>query len=116
LTSAGNTGKIVDNMKFKYGLSITLFVIVLFSLYLGSCAPPVGHAPVDWSFNINFPYWTLPFGFIGLALYFLPTIIAAIRRSKSTVGIILVNILAGWTFVGWVIALVWSLVGETSRK
>jgi hypothetical protein len=46
----------------------------------------------------------------GLALYFLPTIIALARRAHNTLGIILVNIFAGWTFIGWVITLVWSLV------
>lgn len=55
-------------------------------------------------------------GMLGLAmmlalavLYFVPTIIAVKRKHKSTGGIVALNILAGWTFVGWLIALVWSL-------
>lgn len=48
--------------------------------------------------------------FIGMiVLYFVPTIIAVRRKHKSTGGIVALNILAGWTFVGWLIALVWSL-------
>jgi len=94
----------------------TLAVIFLLSLYLTSCAAPVIHTPSDWSFNITFPYWGFPFGFIGLALYFLPTIIAAVRRSKSILGIVLLNIFLGWTFIGWVISLVWSLVGEAGKN
>lgn len=48
--------------------------------------------------------------FIGLiVLYFLPTIIVVKRRHRSTGGIVALNILAGWTFIGWLIALVWSL-------
>jgi hypothetical protein len=27
-------------------------------------------------------------------------------------GIVLLNVLAGWTFIGWVIALVWSILGQ----
>lgn len=42
-------------------------------------------------------------------LYFVPTIIAVKRKHKSTGGIVVLNILAGWTFIGWLIALVWSL-------
>jgi ribosomal protein L40E len=48
----------------------------------------------------------------ALAAYFVPTIIAAFRRAKDMVGIVLLNVLAGWTFIGWVIALVWSIVGQ----
>ena len=39
-----------------------------------------------------------------LGLYFLPTIIAAVRgRQLGSVGVI--NLLLGWTVIGWVIAL-----------
>jgi hypothetical protein len=42
-------------------------------------------------------------------LYILPSLIAWKRKHKSTGGIVALNILAGWTFIGWLIALVWSL-------
>ena len=82
-------------------------MLVVTLLALGSCTS---------TWDISFPFWGFPFGIIGIALYFLPTIIAAVRRSKSILGIILLNIFAGWTFIGWVIALIWSLVGSTSKK
>jgi hypothetical protein len=48
--------------------------------------------------------------FVGaIVLYFVPTIIAVKRKHRSTGGIVALNILAGWTFLGWLIALVWSL-------
>jgi hypothetical protein len=47
---------------------------------------------------------------MGLGLYFLPTIIAFARHHRNAVAIFLLNLLAGWTFLGWVGALVWSLV------
>ena len=47
-----------------------------------------------------------------LAVYFVPTIIALARHDKNAVGIILLNIFAGWTFLGWVGALVWSVVDQ----
>ena len=39
-------------------------------------------------------------------LYFLPWAIAATRGRPNTGGVFLVNLLVGWTIVGWVIALV----------
>jgi hypothetical protein len=97
-------------------MSGAFFVIFLLSLYLTSCGPPVISHPSDWHFDFSFPSWGFPFGLLGLALYFLPTIIAAIRRSKSILGIVLVNIFTGWTFIGWVISLVWSLAGTTTSR
>lgn len=45
----------------------------------------------------------------ALLFYFIPSFIASNRKHKSKGGIIALNILMGWTFLGWVIALVWSL-------
>lgn len=45
----------------------------------------------------------------SLALYFLPTIIAVAGKRRNTLAIFLLNLLLGWTFIGWVIALVWAV-------
>lgn len=42
-----------------------------------------------------------------LAFYFLPAIIG--WNKKDSGAIILVNIFLGWTFVGWIVALVWAI-------
>jgi len=42
----------------------------------------------------------------GLLLYFLPAIIARNKRDAS--GIFLVNLLFGWTGIGWIVALIWA--------
>ena len=42
-------------------------------------------------------------------LYFTPTWIAERRWHCNVNAIFALNILLGWTFLGWVIALVWSL-------
>ncbi len=47
--------------------------------------------------------------FCSLAFYFLPTIIALARRQRNTLAIFLLNFFLGWTFIGWVVALVWSV-------
>jgi len=44
---------------------------------------------------------------ISTIIYFLPTIVG---MNKKNVGAIFVfNLFLGWTFLGWVIALVWAL-------
>ena len=42
----------------------------------------------------------------AIGLYFLPAIIAAVRRTHNATGILLLNLFLGWTMVGWFIALV----------
>jgi hypothetical protein len=43
----------------------------------------------------------------GVALYFLPSIIA--RNKRNAGAIFALNLLLGWTFVGWIVSLVWAL-------
>ena len=45
-------------------------------------------------------------------IYFLPTIIAAARGNRNTSAIGVLNFFAGWTFIGWIGALVWALCAE----
>jgi hypothetical protein len=47
---------------------------------------------------------------ISLVIYFVPTIIAVARHHRSALGIFLLNLFLGWTVIGWIAALVWSLV------
>lgn len=48
---------------------------------------------------------------VCLPLYFLPTILG--RKKRNAVAIFAVNFLLGWSFIGWVVALVWSLSAES---
>jgi hypothetical protein len=85
-----------------------LLLIVTSSVLLssGCVATPGIHIdiPSPW-----FPGAYVPFGLVSLALYLLPTIIVLARRKKKVLGPILVNVLLGWTFIGWIIALIWAL-------
>jgi len=45
----------------------------------------------------------------ALFVYFLPAVIACSRRHPNALPIVVLDLLLGWTFVGWVIALVWAL-------
>lgn len=48
---------------------------------------------------------------IGLSafFYFLPAFIAFRREHHNRMAILVLNLLLGWTFLGWVGALIWSL-------
>lgn len=50
-----------------------------------------------------------PFFGFGFVMYFLPSLIALVRSKRDTTAICLLNFFLGWTFVGWVVALVWAL-------
>lgn len=50
---------------------------------------------------------------IILAIYFLPTIVASNRGHQSTGAIFFLNLLLGWTLLGWVVAFVWSFTNPT---
>jgi uncharacterized membrane protein YbhN (UPF0104 family) len=41
--------------------------------------------------------------------YFLPFTIALARKHVDSTAIFVLNLFLGWTFIGWVIALVWSV-------
>jgi hypothetical protein len=64
----------------------------------------------------------LSFLFVLIAIiitYFFPAIVPVARRKRNWGAILALNLLAGWTFVGWVAALVWALThdcGENGKK
>jgi Superinfection immunity protein len=47
--------------------------------------------------------------FIVILLYLLPTVIAASKHRSNVAAICALNLLLGWTVLGWIGALVWAL-------
>lgn len=45
---------------------------------------------------------------VMVALYFLPAIIAYKRNHHNRLAILVMDLLVGWSFIGWAIALVWA--------
>ncbi|HWP59001.1 MAG TPA: superinfection immunity protein [Candidatus Acidoferrales bacterium] len=65
-------------------------------------------------------FWTMPdaliiFLCLGI-LYFAPALIAASKKKKNAGAIFALNFFLGWTFFGWVFALIWSLTQEPRPK
>jgi len=48
----------------------------------------------------------------GLFFYFFPSMIAHQRRAQRGGVITLVNVLLGWTVIGWVCCLIWAIVDD----
>jgi hypothetical protein len=53
---------------------------------------------------------------LGLALYFLPAIVAGSREHHHIAPIFVLNLLLGWTLVGWVVSLVWAVMPVQARS
>ncbi len=58
----------------------------------------------------NFTILELLLVVLIFTLYFLPTLIAFLRQHKNKLAIFLLNLLLGWTVLGWVVSLVWSVM------
>jgi cytochrome c biogenesis protein CcdA len=52
------------------------------------------------------------FAFIafGIGVYFLPTFIAVNREHPDRYAIFIINLFFGWTFLGWIACLAWSVM------
>lgn len=51
----------------------------------------------------------------GLAIYLLPSAVALNRKHNNRSAIITLNILLGWTFLGWAGALVWAMTKDVEK-
>jgi len=49
---------------------------------------------------------------ILLLLYFVPAAIAHKRAHQKATSIVVLNLLLGWTLIGWVVALAWALAAS----
>lgn len=55
------------------------------------------------------------FGAGILLCYFLPTIIAYKRGAKNREPISWLNVLTGWTGLGWLVTIVWALTDKEEK-
>lgn len=52
---------------------------------------------------------------IFLVLYFLPSIVAFFRKANHRIVILVLNLLLGWSFIGWIAFLIWGIVDHSDR-
>lgn len=48
--------------------------------------------------------------------YFVPAFVAHARGHRNSNAISILNLLLGWTFLGWIIALVWSCTANVAQR
>jgi hypothetical protein len=53
---------------------------------------------------------------VGLILYFLPATVAFSRKKTSSGAIFALNLLAGWTVLGWIGAFVWACTQDSASQ
>jgi len=55
---------------------------------------------------------------IGAAfgLYFLPSVIGIVKGKENVVAITVLNFFLGWTFIGWLVSLIWALTNSGCKK
>lgn len=53
----------------------------------------------------------ITFWLTASALYFIPMAVAFYRNHHSKGAITALNVILGWTGLGWIAALIWSLTG-----
>ena len=58
----------------------------------------------------------LIFAVLGLCLYFLPSFIDYSRKHLNLGAVFVANLFLGWTFLGWVICLVWAVMRTETEK
>jgi len=49
-------------------------------------------------------------------IYMLPTVIAIARDIPQRKAVAVVNIIFGWTLIGWIGAFIWALMAETAPE
>ncbi|MDR3134753.1 MAG: superinfection immunity protein [Deltaproteobacteria bacterium] len=50
---------------------------------------------------------------IGSVCYFIPFLVALLRGHLNVFPIFLVNLLLGWSLIGWICAFVWAFTSNT---
>ena len=53
---------------------------------------------------------------VVLILYMLPTLIAFGREHPHRGTIAIVNILIGWTLIGWIVVFLWAALGRVEEQ
>lgn len=73
-----------------------------------------GISPVNWRHMEQIGALLLAFSILVFvaAIYFTPLLVASHRRHRQTLPIAALNLLLGWTLIGWAVSLVWALMVE----
>lgn len=54
--------------------------------------------------------------YVAIWIYFLPSIVASARGASNRGAVVAVNILLGWTMIGWVVALIMATTSPSNKR
>ena len=78
-------------------------VVPGYAIYLAGTA--IGPRPTLWRMSLAVLFI--------LSIYFLPFGVGLLRNKRAKLALFLVNLIAGWTAIIWIIALIWALIPRT---
>jgi hypothetical protein len=88
-------------MALASGAVVLLVLLAVSNLGAPASSSTGGNGEGLWSV-----FWILP----GTCLYFLPAFVGHHKRSAT--AIFALDLLLGWTIIGWIAALVWALTPD----
>jgi len=53
---------------------------------------------------------------VAVAIYLTPSFVASARNHQNMTPILILNLFLGWTFLGWVAALVWAFTKVDKKE
>ncbi len=94
-------------------LRVVVIVIAILALcFLVGIASREGSAGNEMSSAIVGAILGLLALVVAAVIYFIPALIAHQNKKKNASAIFMLNLLAGWTFIGWVVAIVWAVTKD----
>lgn len=96
---------------FRIWMAISVIAVVIWAM--SEVQGITSDLPKGWEFQKVLPQLFNDFlSFAGYALwtvlYFLPYIVARRKRKRDADAIGVVNLLLGWSVIGWIVALIWA--------
>lgn len=94
-------------------------VLVLMAVIIVQAMVMVGFLKPVFSFSYSYATDMIIVSLSVIAacfIYMIPTCVAASRRHRNTMAIAVLNLFFGWTLLGFVGCLVWSLINVGDKK
>jgi hypothetical protein len=92
----------------KRRIAELVVVVVVFA----GCGLAMGAVMGDYGGGFR----TASFLLVGLTVYFLPTLLARQRKAQISRAVFAVNLLLGWTFIGWFVAIAMAAGGRPAAS
>jgi hypothetical protein len=97
-----------------WAINLSVLAAVLFGFYVFFVVGAAGillalHSPSEARNAGTGLILLIGLALVALWIYLLPSYVAARRRHANMPALFAFNVLLGWTFLGWALALVWAL-------